>query len=209
MSPVSKHKPEEQISSDSLPELEPPGAGLPDDELKLTQQRFHQAFDNNPRSYYEELFDNEKHNILKLINEIDDNQLTTQVLIERFRGIEDSSRNWSAYMTLEHLHMCNVIFLDIIEKLVRGNTTSMTTVLPENLKPDPQSGRGSLPAFEQSANNFQHIVSNIDDLATELTHPHPWLGPLTAAKWLALSAAHMKIHRVQMERIKEGLLVKL
>jgi len=35
--------------------------------------------------------------------------------------------------------------------------------------------------------------------------PHPWFGPLDAAGWHALAAGHMAIHRVQIERILQGL----
>ncbi len=189
----------------TTPDLEAPGAGLPPEELKRALESFHKAFDQKPRSYYETLFDSERKNMRQLVEAIPADQRATPVLIDRIRGIEDSSRNWSAYMTLEHLHVCNVIFLDIIQKLIRGGTEPMTTVLPENVKPAPESDQASRTAFEQSAKQFQQTVTRIGDLKTEATHPHPWLGELDAAKWLALSAVHMKIHRQQIEHIKEGL----
>jgi len=195
------------LKSENPPTLEPAGAGLPLEELKLTQQRFHQTFDTNPLSYYERLFESEKDTMLSITNEIDEDQRATQVLIERIRGIEDSSRNWSLFMTLEHLHVCNMIFLEIIKKLVSGDTACLPTVLPENVKPNPHSDKKALFAFKQSADQFQSEITKIDNLTTEAAHPHPWLGPLNAAKWLALSAVHMKIHRQQIELIQRGLSV--
>ena len=189
----------------SIINLEPPGAGLPPEELKRTQERFHTAFNSNTRADYEELFKYELTTILQILEKIPGQLRGERVLIDRIRGIEDSSRHWSAYMTLEHLHICNVIFLDIIEKLLRGGIEPMTKVLPENVKPGVKSNDASRVAFEQSAQQFLDVVTQVKSLNTEATHPHPWLGPLDGAKWLALSAVHMKIHRQQMELIQAGL----
>ena len=186
-------------------ELEPPGAGLPKDELESVQINFHQGFHNNPLSYYSNLFASETTHMLQLTDEVNEPQRITQVLIIPIRGLEDSSRYWSIYMTLEHLHICNVIFSDIIEKLLRNKEETMTTVLPENLKPSKQSNINSLVAFNASAKAFQHITFQATNLYTEGTHPHPWLGPLSAAGWLAMSAMHMTNHRIQIEQIKENL----
>jgi len=48
-------------------------------------------------------------------------------------------------------------------------------------------------------------VSAAGNLKTALRLPHPWFGPLDAAGWHALAAGHMAIHRVQIERILQGL----
>jgi hypothetical protein len=39
----------------------------------------------------------------------------------------------------------------------------------------------------------------------ELRFVHPWFEPMDAHGWHALAAGHLRIHRVQIERICAGL----
>ena len=77
----------------------------------------------------------------------------------------------------------------------------------EDVKPSPEVGSEVNDAYEKSCDNWLESLNHIEDLETETLFPHPWLGPLSAAGWHALSALHMKIHRIQIERILAGLRV--
>jgi hypothetical protein len=52
-----------------------------------------------------ELFQRETEKILELVQTTPIKQAGTPVLIKRVTGIEDSSRNWSLYMVLDHLRI--------------------------------------------------------------------------------------------------------
>jgi len=43
-----------------------------------------------------------------------------RLLIPRLRGMEDSSRNWSVWMTLDHLRIIHGSFIGVIGTLVKG-----------------------------------------------------------------------------------------
>jgi hypothetical protein len=42
-------------------------------------------------------------------------------------------------------------------------------------------------------------------LRTKARFAHPWFGPLDAAGWHLMAGMHLSIHRVQIERILQGL----
>ncbi|HBR86274.1 MAG TPA: hypothetical protein DEA65_00320, partial [Candidatus Marinimicrobia bacterium] len=64
-----------------------------------------------------ELFHEEGQNIKALIELLNNDQLLTPVLIDRLRGLEDSSRFWSPVMVLEHLVIVGRELKDIIISL--------------------------------------------------------------------------------------------
>lgn len=127
-----------------------------------------------------------------------------RVLIQRPRGLEDSSRNLSVWMTLDHLRIVHHSMADIISSLVRG-------VLPAGVastaavKPSAQVSAAVESEYEQSCDNLLATVAAAPNLKTQLRFAHPWFGPLDAAGWHALAAGHIGIHRVQIERIIAGL----
>jgi hypothetical protein len=43
------------------------------------------------------------------------------------------------------------------------------------------------------------------DLKSAVSFAHPWFGPLDAWGWHTLAGEHMAVHRVQIERILQGL----
>jgi len=43
-----------------------------------------------------------------------------RVLIDRLPGLEDSSRCWSVWMTLDHLRITNAAFAEVITQLRNG-----------------------------------------------------------------------------------------
>ena len=60
------------------------------------------------------LFSDELQTILTLVEGVSVDSAARPVLIDRIRGIEDSSRHWSVYMTLDHLRIVNLGMVGVI-----------------------------------------------------------------------------------------------
>ena len=127
-----------------------------------------------------------------------------QVLIARARGLEDSSRNWSVWMTLDHLRITNDAFRDVICSLVKG-VMPAKPARTEDVKPDPAVTAEVEGRYEQSCSQLLKAVNELTDLKTKLKFSHPWFGPMDATGWHTLSAGHMAIHREQIRHILAGL----
>lgn len=59
--------------------------------------------------------------------------------------------------------------------------------------------------YEESCDLLGSTVAVQPDLLTKARYVHPWFGALNAYDWHALAAHHLALHRVQIERILEGL----
>lgn len=187
-----------------MPKLAPPGAGLPKPELLIANARFRlKCWRTSDRDAIEE-FKQSKMQILKACERFDPQEASKQVLIKRLRGLEDSSRNWSIYMTLEHLQIVNDAISSICLLLSNGETP-LRVVRTADVKPSPETGSEVLSVFENSCAEFVESVSSIGNLQSATRFDHPWFGPLNAARWLVLAAVHMRIHLAQIRRIGDGL----
>ncbi|MGJ8695451.1 MAG: DinB family protein [Verrucomicrobiaceae bacterium] len=156
------------------------------------------------RDWFTRLFLAEEEKIMTLVASLTEEQAATPVLIKRIRGIEDSSRHWSTYMTLSHLAIVNLGIAGVIRSIARGKSPDLE-VRTQDVKPEPGTGPDILPTFQKASTVLQKTIAGIDDLHTPLTHNHPWFGPLDAHGWHALTAIHMRIHRRQIELIISGL----
>ena len=142
--------------------------------------------------------------IHSLVSSCDEESATCRVLIKRPRGLEDSSRFWSVWMTLDHLRIVNHEFVRVIEALTEG-------ILPDGeastaaVKPTTALSAAVVAAYEVSCDTLLASVAASSQLDTAVRYAHPWFGPMTASGWHALAGAHMGIHRVQIERILAGL----
>lgn len=94
-------------SSPASPRLAPPGAGLPPPELFVARFLFAVRRRLTSRTAAEARIIAERAHIDALVHRCDPQQARQRVLIQRPRGLEDSSRNWSVYMTLDHLRIVN------------------------------------------------------------------------------------------------------
>lgn len=151
-------------------------------------------------------FQKERDAIHALLRSCDAESGGRRVLIERSRGMEDSSRHWSVWMTLDHLRIVNREMARVIHDLTQGR-------LPEgkastaSVKPSPEATAAVAAEYEEACDALLATVAAASDLKTAMRHAHPWFGPLNAAGWHALAGGHMGIHRVQIERILDGLAV--
>lgn len=184
--------------------LAPPGAGLP--KLELLIARFLVGLRNRTgsRDSFLARFKQNRRAIRELIQSCPAGRASQRVLIKHCPGLEDSSRHWSVWMTLDHLRIVNLEIAGVIDSLAQG-------VPPEGeastaaVKPSPIVGADVVEAYEKSCDTLLEIVAAHADLKTKLRFAHPWFGPMDAYEWFGMAGGHMGIHRVQLERILKGL----
>ena len=183
-----------------LPRLAAPGAGLPKPELWIARARFRVFRWRNDRAACAALFAAERDKVIELARSVEAKIATQPVLIKRLRGLEDSSRNWSICMTVEHLQIVNAEVFDAIQTLVSGSIPEQA-VSTATVKPNEGVGIEIIDTFSSNCEAQLRQVEAISDLRTSLRYAHPWFGPLDASDWLALVAFHQRLHRTQIERI--------
>lgn len=182
------------------PHLAPPGAGLTKLELLVGRIFFTLRRWTGSRRAFDSRFTRERESIRTLLRGCDADTGSRRVLIPRVAGLEDSSRYWSVWMTLEHLRIVHELIAHLIGQLVR-EVTPAGAASTAAVKPSPDIGPEVVARFEASCNELALEIDNSSNLNTRARYPHPWFGPLNAAGWHALAGTHLKIHRVQIERI--------
>ena len=187
--------------------LQPPGAGLPWGEYALSRYiLLPLASRKLDWGRAGALFQREGRKVLSLFDALPVGRQTERVLVPRLRGMEDSSRHWSAAMTVEHLNIVGRAILDVIASLRAGIVPSRKGSTAD-VKP-----RGEETAAETRAKFVQLLADSAeaDGLPPLLPgdgprYAHPWFGPMDAHRWHALSGIHQSIHRQQLEAIRDGL----
>lgn len=192
------------MSNLSDPQLAPPGAGLPAIELFIGGRLFALKRLLGSRESFTAKFEQERVAIRDLLNSCAPSKRGERVLIPRLRGLEDSSRFWSVWMTLDHLRIMNSVFAMVITSLVHGKVPQRKASTAE-VKPDPAVTATVEGAYEESCDKLLAVVAAVPDLKTAVCYAHPWFGPLDAFGRHALTATHMGIHRAQITRITEAL----
>lgn len=188
------------------PQLAKPGAGLPFFEALLVRwyvgpfQSRKADKDKNLR-----LFAMIGARLLKEAASVPEGQRDQRVLVPRMRGIEDSSRFWSANETLEHVMITGEGMRGIIALLAQGKTSDYVVDIA-NFKPKGKYAGGDARA------DFKKFLAETADLLAPIkiadegpTHLHPWLGPFNALQWTWLLAGHGGLHLNQLVAIKKGL----
>lgn len=180
--------------------LAAPGAGLPRLERAIASVILSFRCLTGKRDSFDAHFRHEREKIDALIAPLAPEALVVRVLIARPRGLEDSSRDWSVLMTLDHLRIVNAAFVGIIGALSDG-------VEPEgqastaDVKPDPSVSSDVIEEYESGCDALLEAVASVANLKTVARFRHPWFWRMNAHEWHALAGAHMGIHRVQIERI--------
>lgn len=186
------------------PPLAPPGAGLPAPELWIARVLFCLKRRFGTREAFTVCFEVERAAIRELLSSCDPARRGEQVLIPRLRGLEDSSRHWSVWMTLEHLCITNSIFAMVITSLANDQMPARRASTAD-VKPRADVTAEVEQAFEASCAEALAAAAAVPNLKTTVLYAHPWFGPLDAAGWHALAATHMAIHRDQIATIIAGL----
>ena len=186
------------------PKLAPPGAGLPKVERFIASMMFKWLLLRGNRATFNAQFQREREAVRAFIQDCNAETGARRVLIRRVPGLEDSSRYWSVWMTLDHLRIMHDGFSRIIGALSKG-------VIPPGqastaaVKPGLQITDAIVPEYEKSCDDLLATVAAIPDLKTTAHFTHPWFGPLNAASWHAMGGFHLAIHREQIRRILAGM----
>ena len=185
--------------------LQPPGAGLPPLELAIVKKFF--AFRSMITSDEKALaiFEREMKILLNIHDHVDLVRADERVLIDRIVGIEDSSRNWSLYMVLDHLRIVNAEILKLVDALKRG-IVPKGEISIDLYKPDLEPDPSVTDDFREGCYDYLEVLRAHGRLRTGLTFAHPWFGEMDGHKWAVLGAVHMRIHRRQAQKIvaKQG-----
>lgn len=186
------------------PQLAPPGAGLPKIELLVARALFKLRRLRGNRDSFTADFQRERAAIRALIASCSAESGVRRVLIARVPGLEDSSRYWSVWMTLEHLRIVHT-------GLIRGMGALAKEIVPPGkastaaVKPVPGITIAVIPEYEKTCDDLLATIAAIPNLKTKARFAHPWFGPLDASGWHAIAGSHLAIHRKQIERILSGL----
>lgn len=192
------------MSTNTDPQLAPPGAGLPVIELWVARLLFALTRRRGNRETFVAKFEQERAAIRALVDSCPETQRGERVLIARLRGLEDSSRNWSVWMTLDHLRITNTAVARVISALAAGKVPPGKASTAA-VKPSPTVTASIEADFEHSCDDVIAAISAAPKLRTQVRYAHPWFGPLDALGWAAMAGMHMGIHRVQIESIMAGL----
>ncbi|MGE4233781.1 MAG: DinB family protein [Bacteriovoracia bacterium] len=189
------------------PKLEAPGAGLPFFEA-LVLRYYVKPFVMKKFSWDQSMsfLKSEGEKILILIGDVSDEDANKKILVQRIRGLEDSSRYWSIAMVLEHILIVTNAIRSVILDL---SNQKKTLVFVDIAKVKPKGGK---PWQELKAEFKQMMQSEIGGLSSlardknsKLSHEHPWFGQMNTKEWAFLIGAHLRIHRQQVKQIVDQL----
>ena len=177
-------------------QLEPPGAGLPPLELAVARWvlfPFWCASTQWEKSH--NIFQEETNKILSLCKSLSPAELTKPVLIDRLRGIEDSSRFWSIAMTMEHLCIVNDRIADLIVSLGRG-IPPPGVIGTADVKPQGTwSAEESIERFRDSSESLiARANTEVENRDARTTFRHPWFGEMNVRQWNALTSLHQGVN---------------
>lgn len=185
------------------PVLAPPGAGLPAIELFFARLMVGWKSKRTSRTESAKLFATEHAAILQLVAGCDPRHLSQPVLIKRLPGLEDSSRYWSALMTLDHLRIVNRDIAAVIASLCEGKIPDRIASTA-TVKPSQSVDETIIAGYTQTCRDLESVVAAQPNLKTTVKYAHPWFGPMDAAGWHFMSAFHMRLHRKQLKLILAG-----
>lgn len=151
-------------------------------------------------------FDRESKRILTIYQLIPEQDRDVRVLVPRLRGLEDSSRFWSAAMVLEHLVIVGTQMATVISELSQGRTPQGKADVAKVKPLGNMSTDEAMSQFEAFvAAKYHDIRQKITNQDSQTRFEHPWFGPITARQWHWLIGSHHYIHRKQLEQIVKGL----
>jgi hypothetical protein len=194
------------------PKLAPPGAGLPPLEMFLQRHIFFPLFVRSV-GYGKalEYFLEESKLLRADVEGILVESRDVPILVPRLPAIEDSSRNWSATMVLEHLIIVGDRIALVFQSLAAGQVppgkADTAAVKPEG----SYNGSNILEKYDEFVRRYRDIVSPVVEArrgtrtVSGAKFDHPWFGPMDEHQWLVLAALHQRIHRRQIAEIIKGL----
>lgn len=193
--------------NETEPKLAPPGAGIPwiaKVVLRLYVNPF--VAGKEPLAASRARFEKKHDRVLEEYRSIPEALRERRTLVPPQRGLEDSSRYWSAAMVLEHLEIVGRSISEGIIKLARDQDPAMVADTAKVKPPGVRSAEEILSSFQAwRGGALAEIDSRVTDFSSKRTMDHPWFGPLTARKWFWLLGIHADIHLRQIRAIRKGL----
>ena len=189
--------------SAAVPQLAPPGAGLPWFESlmarwfgrRMLRSRFHWE---SAQSAIVRI----SSQLAKDARAMDDATFAGRVLIQRMRGLEDSSRYWSPEMVLEHLVIAGELFTDYVVALSNDRPITDRRGIAD-IKPRGGLGQAVIARFVAVHQGIPaRLRAEAGPFRAGPTHAHAWFGNLTAEDWLSLTALHLALHMQQWKAIR-------
>ena len=178
--------PEKTVPTTGIPELAPPGAGLPWIELQIARIGFRWLSQRATKESSSAQFGKEATILRGLVSRCSERSGMQRILIDRLRGMEDSSRYWSVFMTLDHLRIVNGAIARAIDLLAKGECPARAASTAQ-VKPDPSANAKVIDAFDASCQLLLCTAAPVDNLRTATRYAHPWFGELDAAQWYYLA----------------------
>lgn len=194
------------VSSNEEPKLAPPGAGIPW-LPRMIFRHFVLPWKLRQTSWDQCVirFLKEGERILAMTEGKTSEQLSKRVLVAPMTGLEDSSRYWSAAMTIEHLMIAGQGMTAIALELMRGRSPAIEADTAKVKPPatvDAEMIRVRFRGF--LAETAEKVRGAEGDRRALGRHRHPWFGGLTAHEWVFMLAFHQRLHRAQIESILRG-----
>lgn len=188
-----------------LPNLQPPGAGIPWMEnlilryvyfpMKLKQSSWGDNLDRMQR---------ETKNIINICDGMSEKNFQTRVLVDRLRGMEDSSRFWSVALTIEHLLITIKGMTHIASELAQGRQLSVSADTA-SVKPKQENVTNRLAMVADLKLATDASIAELkvfqENHSTQYTVKHPWFGQITSEGWVWVLAQHQALHRKQIQLI--------
>lgn len=193
------------MTDSAVPRLAPPGAGLPFLEGLFLRFAVYPwtmlAFD-----WRQALagFEKEAARILTLAESLSSENFFKTALVHRLTGMEDSSRNWSVAMTLEHLIVTMRGMTQIAETLAAGKplNVSVSTAAVKPKGGTTLAQRDILTSFKNAAAEAQaRLLPFADTVSSQHKVSHPFFGAIPAKGWVWTLHQHQVLHRKQIEEI--------
>lgn len=140
--------------------------------------------------------------ILAEVAKLNDEEMTTRVLVPSQYGLEESSRYWSAAMVLEHMVIVGTGIKGIVISLSNGVVPDYKVEL-SRVKP---RGKGTpqqaIADFKQFTDITQgEIAGQLGNKDSKASLDHPWFGKFNTRQWHWLLSAHSVIHLQQVREI--------
>jgi hypothetical protein len=162
--------------SSSSPQLAPPGAGLPKPELFMARLIFSWGKMRSDREKSVENYARRKDEILRLVQACPMEIARKRVLIRRLPGLEDSSRYWSVYMTLDHLRIVNLAIAEAISSW--PDKFRRRLLVPPMSNPIPKSTHPLSLILKLPAGNLLKSLPPLPISPPPINTPIPGLVPL-------------------------------
>ncbi len=143
--------------------------------------------------------------VLREANGVPEGQRDAKVLVPAMRGIEDSSRYWSANEVLEHLMIVGTAMRGLIQLLAEGKTSDYVVRIADVKPKGKYKGGDARRDFTDFINETVKLLEPLDIVDGGPKHEHPWFGGFNSLQWTWLLAGHSGIHLNQLIAIKKGL----